>query len=247
MKNSERWQPSKYVFRNGRLIASRDRAEIDVSSRLIADLIGGLYGSRLAVHAKGRLLDLGCGKVPLFAAYRAHVTDNICVDWANSLHRNEHLDLEWDLTQTLPFADAQFDTIVLSDVLEHVPVPERLWAEIARLLRAEGKLIMNVPFYYWLHEKPHDYYRYTEFALRRFAVAAKLEVVELTAIGGAPEIMADIFAKTIVRVPLLGRWFAAAAQGAIGWLVRYGPGRRISEATRGSFPFGYFLIARKPA
>ena len=247
MKNSEHWQPSKYVFRNGRLSASRDSAEIDVSSRLIADLIGALYGSRLAVHAKGRLLDLGCGKVPLFAAYRSHITDNICVDWANSLHRNEYLDLEWDLTQQLPFDDAQFDTIVLSDVLEHVPAPERLWAEIARLLRTDGKLIMNVPFYYWLHEKPHDYYRYTEFALRRFAATAKLELLELTAIGGAPEIMADIFAKNIVRLPLLGRWFAAAAQSATGWLVQRGPGRRISEATRANFPFGYFLVARKPA
>jgi SAM-dependent methyltransferase len=41
------------------------------------------------------------------------------------------LDFECDLTKPLPFADGEFDTIILSDVLEHVPQPERLWSEIA--------------------------------------------------------------------------------------------------------------------
>jgi SAM-dependent methyltransferase len=108
------------------------------------------------------LLDLGCGKVPFYARYREYVSETVCVDWSNSLHGNGHVDAECDLTQELPFADASFDTILLSDVLEHIPAPERLWREMARLLKPGGELLSSVPFFYWLHEEPYDYYRYTK-------------------------------------------------------------------------------------
>ena len=204
MRNKAAWHPSKYVVKNGVLRGSRDRAEVSVGSRLFTDLIALVYERSLPTHARGRLLDLGCGKVPLYMAYREFVTENICVDWQNTLHKNEYLDHECDLTAALPFDDVSFDTIILSDVLEHIPQPELLWTEMARLLAPGGKLLMNVPFYYWLHEQPHDYYRYTEFGLRRFVDLAGLRLLELKSLGGAPEIMADIFAKNVQRVPHVG-------------------------------------------
>lgn len=246
MRNIDAWRPSKYVFRNGALMASRDRAEVGIGSRLISDLIARAYQINLPMHATGRLLDLGCGKVPLYHAYKGLVSENICVDWQNTLHKNEYLDRECDLTAALPFADASFDTIILSDVLEHIPEPGLLWSEIARLLARDGKLLMNVPFYYSIHEQPHDYYRYTEFGLRRFVDAAGLRLIDLHAIGGAPEIMADIFAKNILRLPHAGAPLAMLAQWVTHLLVQTGPGARLSRATRANFPIGYFLVAEKP-
>lgn len=245
MKNRDNWQPSKYVYQKGRLIASRDPAEVGVSSRLITDLIAEVYDINLPQHVKGKLLDLGCGKVPLYMAYKDHVTDNIAVDWGDSLHRNEYLDFECDLTNSLPFNDGEFDTIVMSDVLEHIPEPEILWREISRILAMNGKVIMNVPFYYWLHEQPHDYYRYTEFALRRFVKVSELRLLQLNSIGGAPEILADIFAKTIIRVPKVGRALAVFSQWITAYFIRTKYGAKVSQATRQSFPLGYFLIAEK--
>ena len=104
---------------------------------------------------------------------------------------------------------------------------------------------MNVPFYYWLHEEPHDYYRYTEFALRRFMVDAGLEVVLLESTGGTPEILGDIVAKHLVRVALVGRILATVLQSAISWFVNTRAGRRVSKATGRRFPLGYFLVATK--
>ncbi|OQY29621.1 MAG: hypothetical protein B6244_03255 [Candidatus Cloacimonetes bacterium 4572_55] len=201
MKNKDTWTPTKYVYKNGKLTASRDPKEVGIGSRLIVDLIAQFYHENLQYHAKGRLLDLGCGNVPLFCAYRDYISDNICVDWAHTLHKNVYLDYECDLTKPLPFQDEEFDTIILSDVLEHIPQPSNLCEEISRILSVDGKLIMNVPFYYWLHEQPHDYYRYTEFALRRFVENSGLKVIQLECIGGAPEIMTDIFAKNILGLP----------------------------------------------
>lgn len=245
MKNSEKWQPSKYVYKKGKLVASRDTKEVGVGSRLITNLIAGFYEKHLRQYAKGKLLDLGCGKVPLFIAYRDYVTDNICVDWGNTKHKNKYLDIECDLTKALPFEDEEFDTIILSDVLEHIFQPEHLWKEMSRVLSKNGMVIMNVPFFYCLHERPHDYYRYTEFALRLFVENSGLRLIKLEPVGGTLEILADIFAKHIQFIPFIGNGLAIVIQYTIELFAKTPLGKKISENTTPAFPFGYFLIAEK--
>lgn len=49
--------------------------------------------------------------------------------------------------QQLGFGNESIDLIVSNDVIEHVPDPERAFAECARVLRATGELLMTVPFY----------------------------------------------------------------------------------------------------
>jgi SAM-dependent methyltransferase len=246
VRNQDQWAPSKFVYEKGRLVASRDRQELSAGSRLIGDLVAGCYDQALKTYARGSLIDLGCGKVPLYAAYRDLVTATTCVDWAGSLHKNEFLDVECDLMEPLPFDPESFDTIILSDVLEHIPGPDHLWSEMSRILAPGGHLLLNVPFLYWLHEEPHDYYRYTEFALRRFATNAGLEVDVLKPIGGTPELLADLAAKHLIRVRLVGRSLAALIQGGIFAFGKTGLGRKASRRTSAKFPLGYFMVAAKP-
>ena len=245
MQHIDEWKPSKYVYRKGRLVATRDKKQVQVGSRLIADLTAQFYDHALSQYAKGKLLDLGCGKVPLYEAYREYVSENICVDWNNSAHKNEHLDTECDLTKALPFNNEEFDTIILSDVLEHIPQPEHLWLEMWRILAIEGMIIMNVPFYYCLHEQPYDFYRYTEFALRRFVENARFRLVQLEPIGGVPEILADILGKHIQSVRLIGRGLASLIQFATALFVHTALGKAVSAKTARGMPLGYCLIAEK--
>lgn len=246
MKNPEQWKPSKYIYRNGRLIASRNPSEVSVSSRLVADLTAALYQEHLPNYASGKLLDLGCGKIPLYFVYREYADEYICVDWENTFHKNEHLDYECDITKPLPFGGDEFDTIILSDVLEHIPEPDQLWREMARILTPGGKLIMNVPFLYMLHEKPHDYYRFTEFALRRFADGSGLTVLEILPIGGSLEVLTDIFAKNVQPLPLIGEGIAIIVQALSTSFARTSLGRRTARKTSQYFPLAYFLVAEKP-
>ena len=245
MKNQEHWTPSKFVFCRGRLQASRDVRNVTVGSRLISDLTAKLYQQYLPQHCRGRLVDLGCGRVPLFEAYRNHVESVTCVDWPGSAHGNEFIDVAHDLSQPLPFDDGEFDTIVLSDVLEHMSEPQLLCNEMARILSPGGKCLLNTPFFYWLHEVPHDYYRYTEFALRTLMGKAGFNVLLAQPTGGSPEILADIVAKHLSQVPVFGKPTAMFAQWLTSVLVRTPPGRKLSKSTAQSFPLSYFLVAEK--
>ena len=46
----------------------------------------------------------------------------------------------------LTFDDASFDYVLNFDVLEHIPTPERGLAEMYRVLRPGGKVLLSVPF-----------------------------------------------------------------------------------------------------
>ena len=47
----------------------------------------------------------------------------------------------------LPFAEGRFDLVICSEVLEHVPAHDRAVAEIIRVLRPGGDLVVSVPRY----------------------------------------------------------------------------------------------------
>jgi SAM-dependent methyltransferase len=243
MRCKEAWRPTKFVMNGGQLRADPTGTHVAVASRLIGDLMARHYETALRMHARGRLLDLGCGNVPLFEVYRGLVDDVICVDWPASLHPQQHIDVFADLTQPLSLCDSSFDTILLSDVLEHIPNPERLIAEIARILRPGGCTVIGVPFLYWLHEIPHDFNRYTRYQLERLLKNAGLDVVQLTEIGGGPEVIADVISKLLASRPRIVAAFVMAAR----WLLRRGLVRRISERTRPSLPLAYLLVANKQA
>jgi len=248
MQNTENWSPGKYVTRNGRLRATRDSSQLKTASRLVTDLVAARYDQAIRTYAKGDLIDLGCGNVPLYPAYKDRVSSITCVDWPATKHKLDHLDHELDLTQRLPFADNAFDTIILSDVLEHIPKPEQLWSEMYRILAPGGVAIINTPFLYWVHEVPHDYYRYTEFALERFAKDANFNVVSLEPIGGLPEVLADFIAKKPRVIPIIGHLFRKPTTILIQkltWVFVHSLGKSMSRKTSRKFPLGYFMVVEK--
>lgn len=244
MKNADRWVPTKIVrLPSGRFAPTPDRAVLGAASRLVASRQAAAYEAALQRYARGVLLDMGCGHVPYLEMYRPFVEANVCVDWASSLHASDHLDHTADLNEPLPFPAASFDTVLLTDVLEHIARPWLLFSEIARILRPDGHAIIGVPYMYWLHEQPHDYYRYTEFGLRRLAGDAGLAPVHLAPYGGAPEILSDIAGKCLRRWDLVCRAWVSCTSFVLDahWA------RRLSDQTAKSFPLGYVFVARRPA
>lgn len=141
-----------------------------------------------APRAKGRMLDVGCGDKPYETAFRPYVTEHVGVDFAPTFEGSENAKrnradklYSGDL---LPFGDAEFDTVLCTQVLEHTPTPERLLGECARVLRPGGVLILTVPFAFRVHSEPHDYFRYTKFGLAALIGSQGLVVQTLEPRGG---------------------------------------------------------------
>jgi hypothetical protein len=107
---------------------------------------------------------------------------------------------------------------------------------MARILSEDGVIIMNVPFFYYLHEKPYDYYRFTEYALRRFVESAGLEVIILDAIGGAPEVLTDILAKIMMPIPIVGPPLSNLPQWITSVFIKTSIGKKVSSTTARRFP-----------
>ena len=147
MKNIEKYKQTKFHTYNGKISPTNDTRYLLGGSWLNAKYISNMYQKYIPQYAKGKLLDLGCGYVPLYDLYRPYIEDNICADWVNTLHKNEYLDVTCDLNEKLPFDDNSFDTIILSDVIEHIKNPVFLFAECSRILKNGGYLLVNAPFF----------------------------------------------------------------------------------------------------
>lgn len=246
MKNIDQWKPTKYVQRRGCLSGSRDPAQVHLSSRLITDRVAKAYEEILPTHACGDLLDLGCGQVPLYSAYEANVKSVTCVDWPGSPHDVGHADILCDVNEPLPIESDLFDTVICSDVLEHLHSPSVTLAEISRVLRPGGKLILSVPFMYGLHEQPHDYHRYTRFAIENWCELHGLQSVQIQEVGGAGDVLCNVIAKLLSRIPIIGGLMSRVVQAAWSLLRSIGPIRRADQKTSGQFPIEYMAVLQKP-
>ena len=245
MKEIDSWKPSKAQPMLGHWRASRDPAEVSLGSRAIGDWLIAAYEKAIVAHARGALADIGCGKFPYYGIYRNLTTSVVGIDWPNSLHDNPHVDMLCDLNEEIDLGDESVDTVLCTDVLEHIYRPARLWSEIARILKGGGKAIIGTPFYYWIHEAPHDYYRYTKFALERHALDARLDIVSVEPIGGLPHVVADILCKA-AQQRRLTRPLAGPIYGLSRLAGKIPAAQRFAQATAQQFPLAYVTIVSKP-
>jgi len=93
------------------------------------------------------------------------------------------VDIVADLRKPLPITDNSCDVIICSEVLEHIPNPELLIKEMARILKPGGLCIGSVPFLHVVHYAPYDYYRYTNFGLEHLFKEANFSSIEIVNVG----------------------------------------------------------------
>jgi SAM-dependent methyltransferase len=77
----------------------------------------------------------------------------------------DEVDLVCDIAD-LPLEDASVDVVFNISVLEHLPDPETVLAEIRRVLRPGGWIYTDVPFIVGYHASPGDYHRWTDDGVR---------------------------------------------------------------------------------
>jgi SAM-dependent methyltransferase len=144
-----------------------------VMRELVRDIIAS------SSYARGRLLDVGCGSRP-YEPWLSGVSEYVGLDAIREAGRPNTIGLAWQL----PFASASFDSVLSTQTLEHIETPALAIAEMARVLRPGGYLILTAPQTWRLHEKPYDFYRFTRFGLQHLLEQSGLSIVNITPQGG---------------------------------------------------------------
>jgi SAM-dependent methyltransferase len=127
------------------------------------------YGPEL----RGRVVDIGCGQ-KANRGYCPNVTAYVGLDYT-CRHENpftyqqqrETRDIE-ARGDCLPLSRESCDSVMLIGVLEHVEDFAAVIAEAHRVLKPGGRILLTVPFMFYEHLTPVDYWRFTRFGTRYY-------------------------------------------------------------------------------
>ena len=200
------------------------------------------------------LYDVGCGEKPFAAFLKDRVARHVGVDIDYGFYDARHIDLIGS-ADALPMPDGTVEAILSSQVIEHLPDPEKAIAEAARVLQPGGLLFLSWPYLYPIHAPPWDFARLSEFAMDRMLAAHGLELVERRNLGGFWYLLGAVTPIYLQGLPPLR---ALRLGRVLGWLARtvcrgfHGLEaaslrmmKRDVAASRMAWTVTYVLVARK--
>lgn len=193
-----------------------------------------------------RLLDVGCGPkpyLPFFAPEAEHVGVDVVENPSAELRGS---------VEELPVADASFEVVLCTQVLEHCDDPARAVRELRRAVAPGGRVLASTHGVQVYHPSPTDYWRWTHTGLEKLfrdnGDWARLEVVAPLGTASCLAMLLGTYADLAsrrARVPALGRALVTA-------LNRSGPAldRRsalLGEPRPGSLVANLHVVAEAPA
>ncbi len=203
---------------------------------------------------RGSLLDVGAGEAPWRELLHPAVTYiAVDVESAAEFGMAKHLETHYYDGTTLPFVDARFESVLCTEVLEHVPDAAKFLAELNRVLTPNGLLILTVPWSARIHHVPHDYARYTRYGLLTFLQAAGFSQVEIVPRGNDVAAIANkliVIAASLLRprhaLNCLLTWPAAIAISpmALTFVILAHLTIALDLGSQDD-PLGYGVLARK--
>ncbi len=128
-----------------------------------------------------RLLDIGCGDGYLMHLLSEHCVSIVGIDSqhaavvlaSDKLRNYSNCSVMQASCYQIPIGNSSFDTVVLTDVFEHLESPEICLAEVCRVLSPTGSLLVTTPK--WKVDGPWDHRHVNEYTadeleryLRRF-------------------------------------------------------------------------------
>lgn len=112
-----------------------------------------------------------------------------------------NVDMTCDIS-TLPLKNESVDMVLNIAVLEHVPDPEKVVAEIFRILKPGGTIYCFFPFIQGFHAAPYDFSRKTEAGLQQ--LFKEFKAIELYNAGGPTSALLWIFEEWLALTLSLG-------------------------------------------
>ena len=194
-----------------------------------ADRIIREYLKRAVPYLKGRLLDAGCGQQP----YRSML---LCDDYQGADIGDGFNIME------INFRSNSFDSILCTQVLEHVSDVEGALRELYRVLKSDGYLCITIPFMVRLHGIPNDYWRFSEYGIEYCLKQSGFKKVMIEPMGGfltAQCFLWNYFLyEKILKYSKIASRLFSLVMNPIFWIIFR---LDIDKST----PFNYIAIAQK--
>jgi len=183
-------------------------------------------------YATGRLLDIGCGNKPYQSLFEK--CSYLGCDIVQSSGRK--VDLLCN-SHDIALKDGSFDSILATQVIEHVSEPRLLCSQAARLLKTGGIFIVSGPMMWQLHEEPFDFYRYTKHGFRHLLQTSGFELLEIMPNGGKWAAAGLVLLHAFEGTLLQNIWITRIVNRIFCWAD--------SKAFNESLTSNYVVVARK--
>jgi SAM-dependent methyltransferase len=205
------------------------------------------------LHAGSRVLDVGGVKLEKRGQF--DIRRYPLTVYSLNLSADKQPDIRSDAAR-LPLATDCFDAAICTEVLEHVPDPRPVVAEIGRVLKPGGALLITVPFLFRIHADPFDFGRYTDTFWRDNLTRAGFTHIEFEKQGLYWSVLFEMLRAAVQHSQSegrlktrIGRSFTART---LGWLRRRAMQWDASALANGhpfyvTYTTGYGIRAEKPS
>ena len=191
-----------------------------------------------------RVLDVGCGKKPYLPFFQ-NALEYVGVDIADS----PLVDVQ-GAVEDLPIDDASYDLVLCIQVLEHVEDPARAVAELHRVVKPGGRVLVSTHGVYVYHPGPVDYWRWTHTGLERlFRTNAEWSSVSVAPGAGTTACLGLLLGHYIdlLAARMHAVWAGQLAAGVINSAAAAidGSSRRLREPVPGSLTTNFHVAAER--
>ncbi len=166
-------------------------------------------------NEKDYILDLGCGTNPRY--HDAMKGKIVCLD----IYKNEKAQLVADANR-MPFKPNSFDKVISVNSFYYLRNPFDVAKDLSKILKKNGKLLLVTPFFYPLHDMPHDKYRFSEHGIKT-VFEERFAIKSIEPVGGIFSLPSVILHSAIKGFPLLFSGFLRSTANVLAYLIFYLP------------------------
>lgn len=187
----------------------------------------------------GSLLDYGCGAMPYKPVFVEKVKEYLGADLVNN---DDVVDILLCPDGRLPVESGRFEIVLSTQVLEHVEDPTRYLAEVQRVLKENGILVLSTHGAWHYHPVPNDYWRWTSAGLRKIVKEAGFKTIFFKGIMGDAATATQLWQDAVLtRLP---RWIGLGFKFVMQKIIAF-QDKLISQESKDASACVYVIVARK--
>lgn len=197
------------------------------------------------------ILDAGCGSQQYrdlcdhleyssqdFGGYQTDAKTSLGKQDTPDLYQYGQLDYVGNIWN-IDAADNTFDAILCTEVLEHIPYPNDTVAELSRLIKPGGKLILTAPSNALRHMDPYFFYSgFSDRWFERILPENNLEIEEITPVGDYYSWLAAELLRSIKNGGLLTKLVLTPSLFYFLWQEK-------NKLSIDTLCMGYHILAKK--